>query len=884
MPRASRFDARWNGSAMKWAGARNRRRIVRSVAAAVADDVPVNWRALAQTPGTPAERDLLGSFQTIAQWRARTRSAEAAPSTTAGVLTTLVSALAGAQLLVAFGLVAAALIGGGAAVLMRSPQLWMAAAFTAGALILVRAHHDPRARFLVAAYLGSGVAFARRPVALADGPPLLDLAATWFYPEAFLAFFLWQFVTEFPRVDRFAPLDRVSRAVSVLAMALSIWLLGATFAVAAGWAGPAGLAGAFERSKPLFWYVTAALSLPALFVMQWRARRAPDLERGRVRRFAWSLAICAAPFFFLEVALMLAPGFRQWFRAVPPSAGRVWIEIPVIASFIAIPVLTAAAVVRDRTFDLRAWFARATRHALAQGTLTAAIVVALGLLAGIAYANRGETIGAVIASPAGAVLMAAAAVAGLALATRRPLVRLIDPAFLRSPVDRTTALRDALEFVRRARGRRELALAVTNHLQNALKADVQVLTVTTTAGWTADDVADDQLLADSALVALAGQIPEPLDFDQAGRLWRLLPSGDREWLERRHFTSLAPVVGRGGQLLAIVLLGQKRDRLPLTPDDRWFIASLTTAAAAAWQEDRPRELTHDDSALECVSCGTVAAARPLACACASGAQVAALPALLLDRFQVTRRLGAGGMGVVYHGEDRALHRPVALKTLPSLSGGSIERVRQEARMTAAVIHPSIATVHDLVVWRDTPVLVLEYLSGGTLAQQLKRGPMRLDAVVTVAADLTSALSRIHAAGFLHRDIKPSNVGLDAAGTVKLLDFGIASLVNGSQEFAGTPAYWPPEADEGVAVSAMYDLWALSVLLFECLTATHPFLGGEAESARTKGFAARRGRLPPVLEQYFKRALSVNPSLRPETAEVLGREFCTAATAFDRGDN
>src|SRR4029453_5469271 len=131
------------------------------------------------------------------------------------------------------------------------------------------------------------------------------------------------------------------------------------------------------------------------------------------------------------------------------------------------------------------------------------------------------------------------------------------------------------------------------------------------------------------------------------------------------------------------------------------------------------------------------------------------------------------MGVVYVARDPALGRDVALKTLPAHRGDAIGRLRDEARAMAALNHPALATLYGVELWRGTPVLVVEYMTGGTLAARLATGPMSLAEIVALGVCIADALIYMHARGVLHRDVKPGNIGMTADGTVKLLDFGLS---------------------------------------------------------------------------------------------------------------
>src|SRR6266540_4018290 len=173
-------------------------------------------------------------------------------------------------------------------------------------------------------------------------------------------------------------------------------------------------------------------------------------------------------------------------------------------------------------------------------------------------------------------------------------------------------------------------------------------------------------------------------------------------------------------------------------------------------------------------------------------------------------VGRGGMGEVYRARDTKLGREVAIKVLPRAVASDLDRrarLQREAWLLAALNHPRIATIHSLEEIDGVPALVLELVEGPTLAERLAAGPMGLDEVLRVAAQIAEALEAAHRAGIVHRDLKPANIKISASGHVKVLDFGLAQAVDAdppgdpsltptatafpSLLFAGTPAYMSP---------------------------------------------------------------------------------------------
>jgi Tfp pilus assembly protein PilF len=214
----------------------------------------------------------------------------------------------------------------------------------------------------------------------------------------------------------------------------------------------------------------------------------------------------------------------------------------------------------------------------------------------------------------------------------------------------------------------------------------------------------------------------------------------------------------------------------------------------------------------------------------------------LSNYRLERLLGAGGMGSVYLAHDLVLDRAVAIKFIvPERAADDSARRRliREARAAAALEHPNICSVHEVIVDPDgRACIVMQYVEGETLAQVLRRGPLDVRLALTLTADLASALAAAHARGIIHRDLKPQNIIVTPERHAKLLDFGIArqtDLRAGSDEatatsltgpgaIVGTPAYMSPEQAQQLPLDGRTDLFTLGAVLFECLTGRRAFEG------------------------------------------------------------
>jgi predicted ATPase len=203
--------------------------------------------------------------------------------------------------------------------------------------------------------------------------------------------------------------------------------------------------------------------------------------------------------------------------------------------------------------------------------------------------------------------------------------------------------------------------------------------------------------------------------------------------------------------------------------------------------------------------------------------------LQVSHYRVIETVGEGGMGVVVRARDLRLQRDVALKLLPPAAfppDGARRRLLQEARAAASLDHPNLCAVYDV---GEAPggglFIATAYCEGETLAARLRRGSLAVDEALDVAEQLSAGLAAAHAADVCHCDVKPANLILTSAGIVKLVDFGIARAPadpRGVQGVRGTLAYMAPEQLRGEEIDPRVDVWALGVVLLECLTGTNPF--------------------------------------------------------------
>jgi serine/threonine protein kinase len=245
---------------------------------------------------------------------------------------------------------------------------------------------------------------------------------------------------------------------------------------------------------------------------------------------------------------------------------------------------------------------------------------------------------------------------------------------------------------------------------------------------------------------------------------------------------------------------------------------------------------------------------------------------LNNRYKITTLLGEGAMGEVYLASDEQTGQQAAIKILARqliTHPEWIERFRREAETLRKLDHPNIVKFVDTFEHEGQYVIVMEYLSGGSLHDLLKKGPLSIERANRIALELCDALIRSHHLNIIHRDLKPDNVLLTEDGTPKLADFGVARLSEGTRMTrsgtqVGTPYYMSPEAWEGKALDAQTDIWSLGVMLFEMLTGQVPFGGDTGAAVMNKVLTTQ----PPDLKKLRS---EVPPSLAKIVSRMLTRE-------------
>ena len=703
------------------------------------------------------------------------------------------------------------------------------------------------------------------------------------FPQAYAVApaFLWAFARECPRVHRRTALDDFARRMVPVSAAV-----GGAMCASVALTYLAVEVVALDQAVYLAVLDVAiatpnVLSLAAAGVIALRAHTAPAEEVRRVVLFSAGILLWIGVATAYDVVEAVSPGI--WTSNYESGSVLLLIQPIRFPGVVLLWYSVLAVRVPHPREVVRAGCRRLLMH---PGLLAAAAALPPAVLVWRLAGSPEREVGAVIADPLAQALLAAAGVLALLLIGREGILRRLDAWIYPDTADQRQVLAAAAAALARAERMTSIARTMTGAVRRGCGSPATLLV--TTAAKTGEnvfrsaDAAVAPLPRTSAIVHMLETARGVLRVHPADAKsgFELLPHEEAAWVVETSADAIVPIPGPGAEVAGLLVVGRRFDDRIVRPVDVPFLDVLAAAAGPAVArlrllEGEAARRSETPPAAECPVCRCVAEANePPPCGCGPAYVEAEAPRLLAGKFRLMRRLGAGGTGSVYLARDVRLDRDIAVKTLAGVPAERQSGLNSEAWAMARVTHPAVAQIHGVETWRGRPFLVVEFLSGGTLADRFRRGPLPAPRAATIATALADGLAALHEVGYVHGDVKPSNIGFTADGTSKLLDFGLARLANDATVAGGTLRYLSPEVLDGRPADSADDVWSLCVVLYQMVTGEHPFLGGggDAVADRIRHQRLRRRAGPPgggetrsALVSFAAAALSAPRSARPATA-------------------
>ena len=768
--------------------------------------------------------------------------------------------------------------------------------------------------------------------------------------EYFLGWFLWRFVSEFPTLES-SRLERIlnftGRAASFIAASFFFFL--GLFHLADSLSFTEIFSKPFEVDSRDWsatvlelllqaWSFQMPIISAALVVVAVKWFRSKGNARRRASRFMMGLLFCFAPVMFQLSARSLFPSYDAFFQQ--SDALRTFIFGIGNTGIALMPIITYHATVSQNALSIRNLARNALRYFIARYSAAALALIPFGLLISYLVRSKEQTIQQLLSGPQAILLFGLGAAGVLLMRYRQSLLDAIDKRFFRDSYNARKVLTELADQVRGTRSLTELSNLVCQGVDLALHVERGfLLALDPTQGRFLDPFGEVRPLdSASKLATMLQGTREPLivDFEDSKSPLGELPDGEKHWLVDAKLEMLSPMYALDGNLIGILALGRKKSDEPFSGEDQGLVKGVCSSTGLVIELLQLKERTPEPKvrriarstgeveilderqsgqvANECMTCLKVYPSKERVCPdCGSGLASTLVPYVLHGQYRFESRLGAGGMAVVYRATDLRLGREVAVKTLPRVSPEASMRLHREARTAATVTDPGLAAIYGIESWEGMPLLIQEYLQGGTLSAKLRNGEtLSPTAMIEMGQVVAQALQKIHSAGILHRDLKPSNIGYTRDGVPKLLDFGVARIQydlrqdsevwadgptadeapvaeksrilntqswmlghTATGQLVGTAGYLSPEAVLGLRPDAGVDLWALSVVLWESLAGANLFTGSNfqqiLERIRNVDVSDLREFEPscpePILD-FFAVELHRDPSRRAESGRDM----------------
>ena len=654
--------------------------------------------------------------------------------------------------------------------------------------------------------------------------------------------------------------------------------------------------------------------------LRYNYRHVGEVERRRIRWVLIGSAASIIPFGTVHLVDFVLTSFGH--GSIVTNQAYAPLLYIITSLFVFIPVSIGYAILKHRIFDINVVVRLGVRYLLARGVLEAVLMIPIVALVISVLENPNRTIAELLFDNTTSFVLIVGVALSLSLRSR--LGEWVDRYFFRAAYDRERILVKLTEEIAGKDSIGEISRHVSGELESALHPRRLVMLFRNeeaphlVVGYSSDASFHPDLLGDDATLIYAFE-GEPGARD-VNSVRAHMPERQLELLDDLGITLVVPMQGTEGQVVGLLLLGQKRSEEPYSPRDRSLLESVAAQLAIVCENAQLKTRVARDRRIrvevlgrmeseqinllkECPSCGTCYDSSESHCSLDESELTLTLPIerVIDDKYRLDRLIGRGGMGAVYEGTDLRLDRVVAIKVLHGRSFGDIDairRFRREARASARLSHPNLVRVYDYGLLGDSGAyLVLELLRGRTLRHLLlDRGVLSSEETARIFEQIFEGMEVVHAAGIVPRDLKPENVMLVEEGgrsVVKILDFGLAKLravdvadgpsLTAPGTIMGTFGYMAPEQLTGGDVDERCDIFAVAVMLYEALVGRRPFGARKwadllAEISRTTVRVPGDGPEIRWLEVLFARALAEEPEDRFATMEEAHAALLPAVLA------
>ncbi|MBV8819017.1 MAG: protein kinase, partial [Acidobacteriaceae bacterium] len=644
------------------------------------------------------------------------------------------------------------------------------------------------------------------------------------------------------------------------------------------------------------YFLIIIAAIVAVMIRNYGRVTEPDLMR-RVKWVAYASAGAILPISTYMIASFLASvSGNSWLMRTP-----FWYNFNRFENFalILLPVTFGYCVVKHRVMGIDVVLRRGLQYLLAKNSLRFLLLLPWMSLASTLVLHPEMRLKDMFVSASLPFYAGASLAAGASIRYRRQVMQFVDRRFFRDTYDREQILLELIDDMNCASTVDELAQLVKAKLDAALHPISLMLTYN-----------EAHSPKDRLTVAL----------DSCRTAFEVRSSGsrlsqhDRQWLSELGVDLVVPILAGDDRLVGAMLLGEKKSEEPYTKSDRAMLqtvaAQFSAVAENVWLRQRvaeERSVRHEVLARltavpslvkECPACGACFDNDSSRCSRDGAELTLTLPVerIVDSRYRLDRRIGRGSMGTVYEAWDLRLSRRVAVKVLTGRLFGqrpAQRRFEREARLLARLNHDNIVAVHDYgLIDGGGAYLVMEYLDGANLRQELARcGSIPAALAADWIDQLLAGVAAAHAHQVVHRDLKPENVfvsrGQDTLVTVKVLDFGVATLWQGTElntltsagSIVGTLGYMAPEQMLGQPVDARTDIFAIGVIVLEGLNGRHPFAQGPSNEI----LAAIRRYEPsaptPELTAILRRCVASEPDRRYGSVDELRNDLSPALRVY-----